>query len=150
LRKTANQVTRQSTTTAVARRVAAVPTVFSFRDETATSATMAGKISAFKVDLHGSTRYVNCFCAHISHHSMRSTNNASSHISHSDGALIILNRRLNQASWERNRSQRVMVIVDAGVGKHSGPGGAVLRPFVRSLLEQRGGAPRMILSPIAI
>ena len=51
---------------------------------------------------------------------------------------MVLNRRLTEAGWARNSSGRVIVVVDTGVGSHSGPGGAVLRPWAKDLLERRG------------
>ena len=42
-------------------------------------------------------------------------------------ALIIINRRLNLAACETSESNRVVVVFDTGIGRHS-DGPAVLRP----------------------
>jgi hypothetical protein len=57
-----------------------------------------------------------------------------------DEALLVLNKKLIEASWHRNPSRRVVVVIDAGIGSHSGAGGPVLLPFTRTLLERRGAS----------
>jgi hypothetical protein len=64
--------------------------------------------------------------------------------------LIVLNQQLNKASWHRNSSKCVLLVIDAGVGKHS-LDGAVLRPFTRELLQKRGTPSKKkldIISPV--
>jgi hypothetical protein len=51
-------------------------------------------------------------------------------------ALIIINRRLNLAACETSESNRVVVVFDTGIGRHS-DGPAVLRPWLRELLSHR-------------
>jgi len=52
-------------------------------------------------------------------------------------SLTVLNQKLNEATWQRNRHKCVLIVIDAGVGKHSAHG-SVLQPFTRELLTKRG------------